>query len=87
MLFSEPKLGGHATEVLGKSYSLQCLCVMTDMPIATAPMAQSEVWDGSGTKWPSNTDLVFSDGSSTKLNLTDQKALVHTIVQDAIENL
>ena len=50
-------------------------------------MAESEVQDGSGTKWPSNTDLVFSDRSSTKLNLTDQKPLVHTIVQDAIENL
>ncbi|KAF8273038.1 hypothetical protein EI94DRAFT_1697128 [Lactarius quietus] len=75
-LFSEPESGGHTTEVL-----------------ATAPMVKREALEQCMTldfnrkKWPSNIELVFPDGSSTKLNLTDQNPLVHTIVQDVIENL
>ncbi|KAF8256949.1 hypothetical protein EI94DRAFT_1709868 [Lactarius quietus] len=75
-LFSEPESGGHTMEVL-----------------ATAPMVKREALEQCMTldfnrkKWPSNIELVFPDGSSTKLNLTNQNPLVHTIVQDVIENL
>jgi len=37
-------------------------------------------------QWPANTNIVFSDGR-TKILITSQQAIVHVVLQEAIENV